>query len=363
MESFEICRVCMEEVKHVWPLFEHCAKIPLELTPATLISECAGIAIDPNDGLPDLVCDSCLEAMVIAYSIRQKCISSDRKLRKILLRSNACSVPQEVKQQEHLTDETVESDRETESCEANAVSESLANEKESSGADEDSTSENAIEIVLKEELAPAYFDEEYLIEATYTEQPEDGDGAEQQIAEDESNDEKLELADLEQYPQHGVEKLFTCEICEKRFATKGNMKAHALLHSNHKPFSCELCGATFAKKHNYNMHTMRHAGNRTHPCPVCEKSFVCAVNLKNHMRIHSSVKPFQCDYCSREFCHRTDKARHEVSHTGEYPYGCEKCQRKFSRNTSLTKHLVKCNGSKSKHPNWKRKSKIEQHTE
>uniref|UniRef100_A0A182PCY8 Uncharacterized protein n=1 Tax=Anopheles epiroticus TaxID=199890 RepID=A0A182PCY8_9DIPT len=379
MESLEICRVCMEEVQNVWPLFDDCTKVPPNLTPASLISECAGVEIVSNDGLPEMVCDSCLEAMVGAYTIRRKCISSDRKLRKLLLCSMAYVVPKIEKHSKNLTDANASQRRRH--SETNDV-DAIAENEESTGGSHDgacSEKQNEDSVVSKVsvEEGPELFDEEYLMEYVKDQQQEDVHEDKPFISVDTeletvqhntadiSTVESIQIVEYQETEYASPkEKPFICDICSKRFTTNGNLKAHVLLHTNHRPFGCELCGATFSKKHNFNLHKQRHIGERSHPCPVCEKSFVCAVNLKNHMVIHSFVKPFQCVYCGKEFSFRTDKIRHEITHTGNYRYRCEKCQRTYSRNSDLAKHLVKCNGErlKTNHRAPKRTPKAE-HTE
>ena len=44
---------------------------------------------------------------------------------------------------------------------------------------------------------------------------------------------------------HNGQKPFKCNMCEKRFASSGNCKAHMNTHIQMKIFSCFACGKTF----------------------------------------------------------------------------------------------------------------------
>ena len=51
---------------------------------------------------------------------------------------------------------------------------------------------------------------------------------------------------------------FTCDVCQKRFSFKCNLKAHMLIHSGARPFECYFCKKSFAYKHVLKRHMNVH---------------------------------------------------------------------------------------------------------
>ncbi|XP_053663204.1 zinc finger and BTB domain-containing protein 49-like [Anopheles marshallii] len=378
MDSIEICRVCVEEVNEYWFLFESCVMKPLgTTTPAQIITEFTSIEIVRGDGLPEFVCISCIEALAAAYQIREKCISSDRKLRKLLLLNKSTIAQRAIKQSNQAiqsmngaTSSNVEITPQTALSMDEQNAYETADEKdlpgnEQTGQDQADTFEIEVETVS--------YSEEYLTNIQQQQYEADDNNDEHkdrpftvhseediaidnqtidmevQILKTVASEQSVKVEHTENSPNDTQsenkgdgKKKIVCDLCGKYFSNKGNLKAHILLHNNYKPFRCDLCGEEFSRKHNYNVHKLRHSGKRIHQCPECDKSFVSTVNLKHHMIQHSNVKPFKCNRCPMEYSYRTDLVRHKISHTGIYPFACEFCHHKFSRNCSLKKHLPKC---------------------
>ncbi|KAJ8706553.1 hypothetical protein PYW07_012631 [Mythimna separata] len=145
---------------------------------------------------------------------------------------------------------------------------------------------------------------------------------------------------------HTDEKPFTCDICQRSFHAKCNLKTHFRIHSGAKPYKCDICQRSFSHKGNFNSHFRTHTVEKRYECDVCKRSFRLKKYLALHFRKHSGEKPFKCIVCQRSFSHKSSLNVHSRIHTGAKPYQCDVCQRSFVRKSSLTEHFRKHTGEK-----------------
>ena len=73
-------------------------------------------------------------------------------------------------------------------------------------------------------------------------------------------------------------------------------------------------------------------------CQICQKAFKVKADLKRHFSSHSSEKPYHCQYCPRSFKVKISKETHERSHMGEFPFQCNLCSKKYTSVASLRSH-------------------------
>lgn len=162
---------------------------------------------------------------------------------------------------------------------------------------------------------------------------------------------------------------FRCELCNKVYTMKKNMKAHMKSHFVPRLYHCDMCSEVFFDAASLQHHMIDHTGKKVHECAACHKLyarkttlmvhmrlhtndtlFKCSIcgkvngtkfDLECHMRTHTGEKPFRCILCDNlpSFATRSSLRRHLRIHSGEKPYSCDTCQKRFARKDQYKKHM------------------------
>ena len=90
-------------------------------------------------------------------------------------------------------------------------------------------------------------------------------------------------------------------------------------------------------------------GKWLRPSDVCDKSFATSGQLKTHKLTHSKEKPFKCEQCQKLFTQKTHLTRHLRTHTGEKPYTCTVCGKTFTEASNRNEHLKRCSSTANLH--------------
>ena len=157
--------------------------------------------------------------------------------------------------------------------------------------------------------------------------------------------------------REGVKK-FSCDLCEKKFCQKVNLKNHVLkIHEGFKRFKCEICKKLFSQKAHFESH--QH-------CQICGKA-VCNENvLKRHMskfhenikteknekkpnektfsshknKIHKKLKNCEHENGSKTLIQPSPNQRMQEIIEKDIGYCCEICGRVFATISTLEKHTL-----------------------
>ncbi|XP_077299629.1 uncharacterized protein LOC143920551 [Arctopsyche grandis] len=281
------CRVCLAGSGSVslW------GSLPL----AVRLRRCTGVRINPEDGLPNWLCQECADALTAAYRFRVTARRSDK-----LLRNTHHISP--VKSEPNSPEPTHEDDN---SLDYSDTKDDTAPQEEKYDTLE--CSECGLKV-------------------------------------------KSKSAMIIHLKKHTVEKPFKCPSCDKSFCVKGTMLNHIkrLHSSNERRFTCEICGKQFIRKKDVMIHVRVHTGETPYSCKYCQKKFSQHATLTRHHRTHTGEKPFPCSVCGKKFADRSMLRTHSMVHDNERKFMCNICGKAVKSNNSLVAHVKlhtnrKCN--------------------
>ena len=162
---------------------------------------------------------------------------------------------------------------------------------------------------------------------------------------------------------------FVCDVCNKGYRVKSDLKIHVQTHINpahREKFPCTSCGAILLSKSALRNHEkMFHAKvieehlcecgkvfksrmklyqHRTtvhvrgvFPCSHCEASYTTKAVLQKHISKNHKEK-IPCEICGKLLPHGHFMNTHMKSH-GEPEFKCQECNKEFHLKTSLNYHI------------------------
>ena len=139
--------------------------------------------------------------------------------------------------------------------------------------------------------------------------------------------------------QHG-NKVFTCNICNRSFGKRGNVRYHRSCANRNSGFECKHCSRKFKSSSHLTYHVRSvHTNERPFKCEHCSKSFHQSVKLKRHSLLHTGERPFKCDLCPKRFKTNYHLKEHRNIHTVEQHHVCPNCEKTFADKNNLRRHF------------------------
>ncbi|XP_050093411.1 zinc finger protein 660-like [Anopheles aquasalis] len=157
----------------------------------------------------------------------------------------------------------------------------------------------------------------------------------------------MTMATKKQHKRHMIshepEEMWGCSLCPSRFTSLHAMKAHLVTHKKHKLFSCDVCGMNLSSKRNLEYHQQAvHGGGleKVYNCNICDRRFSLPYMLKTHMKTHTGLRPYKCVYCNRVYGCGGDLVEHVAKHHvgNDNIYLCHLCDADFSKVRELKAH-------------------------
>ena len=138
-------------------------------------------------------------------------------------------------------------------------------------------------------------------------------------------------------------KKFTCNICNKYFASSFYLKQHLSKHSDEAewPFECDVCGIRFIERAHLQVHRRSHSSLQ---CAVCEEQFSRWDSLiqhitKSHKDPSSSMQTLTCVECKKDFSlNSRHRGKKRVRNLTEKPNRCLFCEKQFPCWVDLQSH-------------------------
>lgn len=136
---------------------------------------------------------------------------------------------------------------------------------------------------------------------------------------------------------------YRCNICEKAYQFKSDLKDHMIAHGENQKFQCDQCEKSYTRRKRLNDHVrFAHLNTVKYICEYCSKPFRTKAHLLNHLRnVHENSGKYSCNYCEKRYSQLSDMRVHVTKHTGERPFECGVCGIKFT-NYMAKKSEYKC---------------------
>lgn len=142
--------------------------------------------------------------------------------------------------------------------------------------------------------------------------------------------------------------LLHCNSCTYTTRNKNTLRGHKQSHKE-KNVECDLCNKKFTFKYQVKKHMNVHSPTKTYICDSCAKEFRTKIAFEEHrVQVHGDAGKYKCtiDNCQKQFCRKGKYQDHIESHLGLKEYVCTLCKKKYDNKMNLLKHRKRCYSAK-----------------
>lgn len=360
----KVCRVCLSRCS-LHPIFKYCDELIQHPQDLSFLIQCLGNDVKEDDGLPDKVCEKCINILKMILHIRNLSEDSDNRLKYALEKENQtntlagenksvdkgipCLVSEFKCEVDKLESEEIETDCDDfladetdkpeviELCEVKGESnngEVRCRDKQDKieiDADIQNGISNSNDILkLRCKVCNLDFNTEktkLLHERKCCWTRLEGSSSQQ--------DELYYVSPLDEE----MRRIYGCTVCRKAFDGRFALKRHQVSHmKDQRETLCSICGKGFASLYYLNSHMISHR-ERSLACDQCKYRTNNPQSLTLHKRTHSGERPYVCEWCLYQSVNMSNLRKHQLIHTGAKNFVCSDCGKKYVSKRSLVDHI------------------------
>jgi len=138
-----------------------------------------------------------------------------------------------------------------------------------------------------------------------------------------------------------------CVKCHKNLRNKTILRQHIRNAHSEKQFTCDHFNCNYVGKTKPELESHEASHEKKFDCNICEKLFSNKYQLKSHISIkHEDPDRFKCHVCDKRLNSRPNLRRHLQTHEEnvQKPFSCEHCPKWFQLKEALNQHQRQVHG-------------------